>query len=176
MESVISYNTAMPNSPTNDSAGTTLPFGQALRYYRTQAGIKQDALSDMLGIEQSTLSRWESQLHPPRDVFTLSRLATILRVDIEDLRSGRIVSYEPAHVADEQTLYALKDAYAPNTPADVVRRALVLLDQLTEQERGFFLNQLEGTLLLEEQRRVRRQQGATNKENNNNAHGDVTGA
>lgn len=94
------YNTGMLNN--HDEEARILGFGAALRYYRDQAGIKQQTLADMLGVSQTRLSRWEAQIGPPRNVYVLTRLAHILQVDVEDLKAGRIRK-EVAPIDDEDT-------------------------------------------------------------------------
>lgn len=103
MQAILRYNMDMAgNSPHNYDA--RLDFGEALRYYRDRAGMKQATLAEQLGITQGMLSRWENQREAPDNLYKLTRLAEILDVNLEDLREGRIVNDSHATTPDDKIL------------------------------------------------------------------------
>jgi transcriptional regulator with XRE-family HTH domain len=58
-------------------AGTT-DWGAELRRFRRLRAIKQTALADMLGVDQATVSRWESNLQEP-DLGMQRRLRALIQ-------------------------------------------------------------------------------------------------
>lgn len=54
---------------------TPASFGQAIRHYRTQAGLTQDELAERVGLDRTYLSRLESG----GDTQQLRRILAILR-------------------------------------------------------------------------------------------------
>ncbi len=58
-----------------------------LKYYRTQSGLTQQDVADLLGLERSSYSYYETGKITP-DIETLVRLSKIFKVDFYDLLSG----------------------------------------------------------------------------------------
>lgn len=147
MDTVISYTTVMSNS-NNRNDVRYLPFGEALRYYREQAGIKQETLADMVGIEQSTLSRWENQMSAPNKPFVLHQIADILRVDPDDLRAGRVRSEVPAVDGDEdmQAFTAFAHKHAPNLPVEDAIEGLQALNEMDPRLRRLWITFFRGVV------------------------------
>lgn len=108
----IGYNVCMA-----EDSVTRLTFGEAVRYRRTQLGLTQRQLADMMKVSQNTLSRWEAMGRPPNDAVILRRLSELLYADPEDLRAG-IVRMAPrgGEVHDQLVRIAMEHA---ETPAEV---------------------------------------------------------
>ncbi|MBI3451767.1 MAG: helix-turn-helix transcriptional regulator [Rhodospirillales bacterium] len=58
--------------------GTPADWGSQIRRFRRQRALKQMALADYLGVDQTTISRWESGQHIP-DLAMQRRLRTLIR-------------------------------------------------------------------------------------------------
>ena len=58
---------------------TEQEFAARLKRYRRERGLTQQALAEILGVSNSSVSRWESGSYP--DVPTLAALARVLGVD-----------------------------------------------------------------------------------------------
>jgi len=56
-----------------------------LKQIRTNRGIKQRELADLLNTSCATVSRWESGINEPRDDATLIKLSGILGVSVDEL-------------------------------------------------------------------------------------------
>lgn len=58
---------------------------------RKEQGLSQQALADLLGVEQPTVQRWETGIRTPRTVDMLVRLCDALDVSADALlgRGGR---------------------------------------------------------------------------------------
>lgn len=69
-----------------------LPFGKAIRVRRERARLSQGGLADRLdlGIDQSTVSKWESRQTAMRHYEPLQALARVLDAPIDDIIEGRV--------------------------------------------------------------------------------------
>ncbi|NCB53096.1 MAG: XRE family transcriptional regulator [Clostridia bacterium] len=56
-----------------------------LKQIRTDRGIKQRELANLLNTSCATVSRWESGVNEPRDDATLIKLSGILGVSVDEL-------------------------------------------------------------------------------------------
>lgn len=56
-----------------------------IRYYRAKRGMSQHKLATELGIDQSTVARYEQETYSRYTVTTLNRLATVLKVSVSQL-------------------------------------------------------------------------------------------
>lgn len=59
-------------------------WGQRLREARIEAGLTQEALAELCGVDQQMISHWERGLGAPRDP-TRPRLARALDMSVHDL-------------------------------------------------------------------------------------------
>lgn len=118
MQGILRYNMNMAGNASyaHDARGD---FGEALRYYRDRAGLKQATLAEQLGITQGMLSRWENQREAPDNLYKLTQIADILNVDLEDLRAGRIVSDSQALVPTDKVLVLAQQISEEIRPGDV---------------------------------------------------------
>lgn len=62
---------------------TEQEFAARLKRYRRERGLTQQALAEILGVSNSSVSRWESGSYP--DVPTLAALARVLGVTVDEL-------------------------------------------------------------------------------------------
>ena len=63
-----------------------MSFGSNLSFYRKQAGLTQQQLSERLNVSPQAISKWENDLAEP-DLLTVGRLAEIYNVTIDQLLS-----------------------------------------------------------------------------------------
>ncbi|MES9806106.1 helix-turn-helix domain-containing protein [Streptomyces cinereoruber] len=64
-------------------------IGKALRTLRESQGMSQRDIGDALVVEQSTVSRWETNSTRP-NVESLLKLAALFGVTLEDLAKGEL--------------------------------------------------------------------------------------
>ncbi|MFC7790971.1 helix-turn-helix domain-containing protein [Streptomyces cinereoruber] len=64
-------------------------IGKALRALREGQGMSQRDIGDALVVEQSTVSRWETNSTRP-NVESLLKLAALFGVKLEDLAKGEL--------------------------------------------------------------------------------------
>lgn len=94
--------------------------GRLIQKRRAEAGLTQDQLADQLGVDKSYISKLEGGVHGVRGSKYLPRLAQILKLTEEDVRSinpAAIFNLEPApHPASAAALgYDVPDA-RPDIP------------------------------------------------------------
>ena len=63
--------------------------GTIIRRLRLEAGLTQSELASRLFISDKTVSKWERGLGLP-DVALLSKLSTVLNVNIEEMLQGEL--------------------------------------------------------------------------------------
>ncbi len=63
---------------------TSEPLGQRIRALRTESGLSQKQLADLIFVTRKTISNWESGHRTP-DITMLSRLANVLGVKLYEL-------------------------------------------------------------------------------------------
>ncbi len=61
-----------------------MSFGSNLSFYRKQAGLTQQQLSERLNVSPQAISKWENDLAEP-DILTIGKLAEIYNVTIDRL-------------------------------------------------------------------------------------------
>ncbi len=67
----------------------SINFGKTLRQLRTQKGLSQEQLADMVFVTRSTVARWERGNRMP-DARTISLLATCLGVNTDTLLNAAL--------------------------------------------------------------------------------------
>ncbi len=85
---------------------TALPvFGARLKRVRTAVRLKQHGLADLLGVDQTTVSRWESGLQTPGADLQAKVFQTLLPYRSDDAALRRLVETSPQciHLVDEAT-------------------------------------------------------------------------
>ena len=77
--------------------GSTLDWPSAIRKFRRRAGLKQQALAEMLGCDQTAVSHWERGVDKPSLAFQRRLLEMIARDQraMEDLRLFTAVERSP---------------------------------------------------------------------------------
>lgn len=72
---------------------TAVPGLTGLKAARKRLGLNQETLAEQLGVEQSAVSRWETNRSVP-ETPTLLRLAVLIRMPVEDLVVGVDAGYD----------------------------------------------------------------------------------
>lgn len=75
-----------PNGPQTTSV-TLVQVGARLRAIRKHSGLRQTALCQLLGVDQSTWSKWEQGQRLP-DIFTMIRFAARAKVTLDLIYRG----------------------------------------------------------------------------------------
>ncbi|MEN0041550.1 MAG: helix-turn-helix transcriptional regulator [Pseudomonadota bacterium] len=97
----------------------SLPFfGARLKRVRTAVRLKQNGLASLLGIDQTTVSRWESGHHAPSSEIQAQVFETLLPYRSDDSAIRRLVetSADCIHLVDEATHACL--AYSASRAQD----------------------------------------------------------
>ena len=78
-------------------------FGVRIRRQRRARGMKQAALADLLGIDQATVSRWESGVHVPDAEVQHQALSRVGELRGDDAALRRLVerSIDRVHLVEE---------------------------------------------------------------------------
>ena len=84
-------------------------FGRNLRTLRTERGLSQEKLADMMFVTRNAVSNWESGSRIP-DITMLSRLASVLHVPLDLLLGGEeiVVGTQPTLIVVEDEAVILK--------------------------------------------------------------------
>ncbi len=101
-------------------------LGMRIGEYRRAKGLKQDELSEMLGVSPQAVSKWENDVSCP-DIMTLPKLAKIFEVTTDALLTGENeskpeVKYSPEtskKCFDEMVLKIKVDAVDEKEPVKV---------------------------------------------------------
>jgi len=72
-----------------------MTLGARIGALRRAKGLKQDQLSEMLGVSPQAVSKWENDQTCP-DISLLPELAKILGVSVDELLSGEMQPPQPA--------------------------------------------------------------------------------
>ena len=72
-------------------------FADALKKLRTKKGLSQTQLADLMFVNNTTISKWESGKRLP-DAAMITRLATVLEVDVGTLLSTAAESDESPNI------------------------------------------------------------------------------
>ncbi|MCF6328639.1 MAG: helix-turn-helix domain-containing protein, partial [Henriciella sp.] len=93
-------------------------FGQRLRRLRRALGMKQLALSHILGVDQATISRWENASQTPDANLQQRALDALSTSRTDDAALRRLVenSADCVHLVEEATHICL--AYSPSRARD----------------------------------------------------------
>ena len=107
--------------------GTLPHFGRRLKRIRSSVRMKQSALADMLGVDQTTISRWEAGLQSPDEDVQQRAFDVLIPHRSDDAALKRLVETADAcvHLVDEATHVCL--AYSRKRAADwrVERREML---------------------------------------------------
>ncbi|WP_227271615.1 helix-turn-helix domain-containing protein [Roseobacter weihaiensis] len=106
----------------------TLPaFGKRLKRQRLSVGMKQAALADLLGVNQTTVSRWESGLQTPDDLTQQAGLDVLTSARIEDAALKRLVQQSTGcvHLVEEANHVCLAYSESRAKDWDTTRGALL---------------------------------------------------
>ncbi|GFE63800.1 helix-turn-helix domain-containing protein [Litoreibacter roseus] len=93
-------------------------FGQRLRRQRRALGLKQLALADQLGVDQTSVSRWEAGHHTPDAELQHRAFDVLARSRKDDAALRRLVenSIDCVHLVEEVSHICL--AYSKSRAAD----------------------------------------------------------
>ncbi|MFK7764243.1 MAG: helix-turn-helix domain-containing protein [Roseobacter sp.] len=93
-------------------------FGARLKRVRTAVGLKQSGLAEMLGMDQTTVSRWEAGTHCPESKLQLDVFERLAPYRTEDTALKRLVetSHGCIHLVDEANHLCL--AYSASRARD----------------------------------------------------------
>lgn len=80
------------NSP--GSTATIIATGKRLRAIRDLAGVTQEALCELLGVDQSTYSKWEKGKRVP-DVLVMTAFAARFKTSLDFLYRGAPIGMHP---------------------------------------------------------------------------------
>lgn len=68
-------------------------IGKTIAHLRKQKGMTQSELADKMDVTDKAVSKWERDLACP-DVNTISKLADVLDVSVEELLTAKQTAYE----------------------------------------------------------------------------------
>ncbi|MGV6803661.1 MAG: helix-turn-helix domain-containing protein, partial [Ruegeria sp.] len=93
-------------------------FGRRLKRLRRANGLKQDALAHLVGVDQTTVSRWESGIQTPEAEMQSRAFSALANARSDDSALKRLVqlSRECLHLVDEASHVCL--AYSPSRARD----------------------------------------------------------
>lgn len=57
----------------------------AIKFYRKNVGLSQLQLAEKVGVDRSTVAKWETGICIPTGVEKLRKLSSVLRCSIDDL-------------------------------------------------------------------------------------------
>ena len=63
-------------------------IGKTISFYRKQLGLTQNELAEKMNVTGKVVSKWERDLSCP-DINTISKLAEVLNISVEDLLSAK---------------------------------------------------------------------------------------
>lgn len=63
-------------------------IGKTISFYRKQLGLTQNELAEKMNVTDKAVSKWERDLSCP-DINTISKLAEVLNISVEDLLSAK---------------------------------------------------------------------------------------
>ena len=78
-----------------------------IKELRTQLGISQESLSEVLDVSQQTISKYENHRRVP-DLQMLIRLADFFHVTLDEI-AGRTFSFPETELSDESFLESIVD-------------------------------------------------------------------
>jgi transcriptional regulator with XRE-family HTH domain len=112
-------------------------FTIVIRRWRKAAGLKQDALADLLGVTQATVSRWENGIdRPSADVYaklrTLIGKQSFSQIGLEQAIVSRQSGMRALVDLDGMTLLATSQAFKTIWPELVAAEGLRFADHLLD--------------------------------------------
>jgi len=110
-------------------------FGNKLKFFRHELGLKQSEMADLLHVDTSTYCRWEHREHP--SIHVIARITKTFRVNawewVKPMEDPAIPSPGPRVVHFQQAgLADAKDARWRTKAEDLVGRIIDLLEHLDE--------------------------------------------
>lgn len=99
-----------------------MTLGERIKQRRTVLGYSQKQVADALHISYKTLSKWENDHHLP-DIYTLSKLASILGLTIDDLMGNRIEDTQLEYILSQKDF--LLDSYGRTKKKYVILTSLL---------------------------------------------------
>lgn len=108
-----------------------MPFKEKLKEARTQAGLTQLALAEMVGLTKQTITKYETGIREP-DLVTLDNLASALGVNVDYLLDRPQKKNAPASEPTEQMRdMSDVDIQLLALPADVKLMVVQLVERLS---------------------------------------------
>ena len=87
--------------PKRKTGSTDESFGQNLAFYRKIAGYTQQQIADMLNINRTTYTKYETGASEP-SIEIMKKLSEILKVDINSLFNGEDENAALSDITDEE--------------------------------------------------------------------------
>ncbi|MHA3916547.1 helix-turn-helix domain-containing protein [Halovulum sp. GXIMD14793] len=102
-------------------------FHKRLRRLRRVAGLKQEALADLLSVNQTSISRWESGAQLPDPAVQQKALALLTSAGAHDAALKRLVETSPAclHLVEEANHICLTYSKSRAQDWDATDRSLI---------------------------------------------------
>ena len=109
-----------------------MSVGKAIADIRKRKGMTQAELAEKLGIQQSSINRWENDHVKPR-VATLEKIAAILKVPIHELLLGKEGVASSLNINDLELVELLEEL--PKLDEDqLAALKLIIRDMLTRSQ------------------------------------------
>ncbi|HEX9986959.1 MAG TPA: helix-turn-helix domain-containing protein [Chloroflexia bacterium] len=127
------YNLDMDNNRSYDMY--EMGYGPAIKYRRQKLGRGQAWLAEMMGVDQTTVSKWEQRHDPPKDETFLEDLALHLKGTVEELRAGTVPRGFPNH--DRGNLVILRESpeeFAASQDVEAIQIDLLAIKRLSPNE------------------------------------------
>ena len=74
-------------------------IGETISFFRKKKGMTQNELAEKMNVTDKAVSKWERNLSCP-DINTISKLADILDVSVEELLQAKKQDYENNKIVD----------------------------------------------------------------------------
>ena len=74
-------------------------IGETIAYFRKQKGLTQSELAEKMNVTDKAVSKWERNLSCP-DINTISKLADILDVSVEELLKTKKQDYSNSKIKE----------------------------------------------------------------------------
>ena len=74
-------------------------IGETIAYFRKQKGMTQSELAEKMNVTDKAVSKWERDLSCP-DINTISKLADVLDVSVEELLKAKKQDYSNNKIKD----------------------------------------------------------------------------
>ena len=80
-----------------------MEFKDILHEIRLERGLSQQQLSDMIFVERSTVSSWETGRRVP-DLATISKISSILNIDVAAVMNGNVPLEQKILLVDDENI------------------------------------------------------------------------